>query len=309
MTFIDKASRWTEVYPIKFKIDVFEKFKVYRAFAKRHTGRRIKLLYCDGGGEYSSLAFENYLLEKGIKHFTTNSYTPQQNGIAERMNRTLLNMVRSMLNTKQVEKQFWADAIVTSSYIKNRITTRTLPNSKTPYHIWYGKVSNISSIRVFGSMCWYKIPHEKLRKLDDRAHQAMLIGYPKSQPGYKLWDFEKNKVIISRDVTFNEEKCPSFSESSNAESDNVEISLENKTRKSNQSVPSTPVFQSEHDTDIPIESSDTGLDITSETISPSPVHRDEKGPTLRSARVRKAPGEWWKAAFAFAAVLPEHDLT
>jgi hypothetical protein len=101
---------------------------------------------------------------------------------------------------------FWAEAVTTACYIKNRVTTTGLPNNTTPHEIWICKKPDVGHLRVFGSKCWYTIPKENIKKLDDRTSEAIMIGYPKNTKGYKLWDLKTQKVIISRDVLFKEEK-------------------------------------------------------------------------------------------------------
>jgi hypothetical protein len=175
-------------------------------FNKCHTGCKVRTLRSDNGGEYLSCAFKEHLAEHGITHQLTVPYTPQQNGTAERLNRTLLNSTRSMLNHMNCDKIFWAKAVTTACYIKNRITTTGLPNNITPHEIWIGKKPDVSHLRVFGSKSWYTIPKENIKKLDDRTSEAIMIIYPKNSKEYKLWDFKAQKAIISRDVLFNEEK-------------------------------------------------------------------------------------------------------
>ncbi len=105
----------------------------------------------DGGGEYMSSEFKAFLEDNGIHHQQTCAYTPQQNGVAERMNRTLKDITRSMLKYKNAADEFWAEAVVTAAYIRNRMTSRSLPKNKTPFHLWFGKPPNISHLRMFGS--------------------------------------------------------------------------------------------------------------------------------------------------------------
>ncbi len=131
----------------------------------------------DNGGEYLSNKFRAYLSEHGIHHQLTVAYTPQQNGVAERMNRTLMNLVRSMLHHKGIEKKFWAEALATAVYVRNRVTSRGLPPNITPHHLWMGSAPNLEHIRVFGSRCWYVLPSHRTNKLDARARETMMIGY------------------------------------------------------------------------------------------------------------------------------------
>ncbi len=171
---------------------------------RTQSPEKIKALRTDNGGEYLSASFQDYLADHGIAHQLTIAYTPQQNGVAERMNRTVINLVRSMLHSADLDKRFWAEALSTAVYIRNRVPSRSLPKDETPYTLWFGSIPDLSHLRIFGSKCWYMIPKTKLRKLDSRAREALLIGYATQSKGYKLWDIELMKPIISRDVKFNE---------------------------------------------------------------------------------------------------------
>eukprot|EP00171_Calliarthron_tuberculosum_P002040 IDg2040t1 len=154
--FIDDMSRWVTVYPMKVKSDCFTCFKHFQTFTERQTGKKIKILRSDGGGEYTSNDFKAHLKQKGIQQQLTVAHTPQQNGVAERMNRTLKDLVRAMMLHKNVPEDFWAEALVTAAYIRNRMTSRGLPSNSTPYSLWFKTIPDISHIRVFGSRCWYK---------------------------------------------------------------------------------------------------------------------------------------------------------
>ncbi|CDF39842.1 unnamed protein product [Chondrus crispus] len=111
ITFIDDHSNWSVVYPMHHKSEAFERYKMFAQLAQTHTGRKIKVLRTDRGGEYLSTEFKSFLIANGTQHQMTTAYTPEQNGVAERLNRTLVNLVRSMLAHKKVAKGFWAEAL------------------------------------------------------------------------------------------------------------------------------------------------------------------------------------------------------
>ena len=147
---------------------------------------------------------EKYLYTTGIGHQLTVRYSPQQNGMAERMYRILLNHTRSMLLSRNINRSFWAEALLTAVHIRNRVTSRSLLENTTPYHRWMGEAPNLSYVRTFGAKCWYVIPRMELKKLDARSQESMMAGYAPNSKGYKLWDAKLNKFIISRDVRFDE---------------------------------------------------------------------------------------------------------
>lgn len=138
VTYIDDKSRWVEVHAIKLKSDCFVVFCLFQKRAETKTGRKVKTLRSDGGGEYFSNEFLDHLYRNGITHQSTISYTPQQNGVAECMNRTLKDLMLAMLLHKGVELEFWADALDTATYIRNRVTTQSLPKYTAPYFHWWG---------------------------------------------------------------------------------------------------------------------------------------------------------------------------
>eukprot|EP00253_Pinus_taeda_P007226 PITA_07226 len=120
VSFIDEFSRKVWVYMLKRKSDVFSVFKQFRALEENNTGRTIKCLITDNGGEFTSKEFDNYCKDAGIKRHKTTIYTPQQNGVAERMNKTLLERARSMLSNAELQKELWMEAVATTCYMINR---------------------------------------------------------------------------------------------------------------------------------------------------------------------------------------------
>eukprot|EP00171_Calliarthron_tuberculosum_P000829 IDg829t1 len=120
------------------------------------------------------------------------------------MNRTLKDLVRAMMLHKSVPEEFWADAVVTAAYIRNRMTSRGLPSNTTPYSLWCGENQICLTFASFGSKCWYKLNAPGLHSLDSRSSEATMIGYASNQKGYKLWDTNKAEVVVSRDVTLDE---------------------------------------------------------------------------------------------------------
>ncbi|GBP23670.1 Retrovirus-related Pol polyprotein from transposon TNT 1-94 [Eumeta japonica] len=179
------------------------KFKEYKALVENQLNFKIKCLRSDNGREYLSNDFSNYLKKSGIIHQTSNSYTPQQNGLAERMNRTLMERARCMLINSDLQKSYWAEAVSTAAYITNRCPTRALSYA-TPEEMWSGKKPDVSHLKIFGCEAMVKIPKEKLRKLDSKASKMIFIGYSDTTKGYKFIDPKTKKGVISRDVVFME---------------------------------------------------------------------------------------------------------
>jgi len=111
----------------------------------KSTGKKVKALRCDNGGEYTSSEFADFLTKEGIKQELTTPHTPQLNGTAERLNRTLIEGVHTMLADSKLPHMFWAEALSTCVYLRNRSPTKSL-NRITPYEAWYGVKPNVASL-------------------------------------------------------------------------------------------------------------------------------------------------------------------
>jgi len=166
-------------------------------------GTKLKGSKIDNGLEFVSEQFNEFCRLKGIKMHRTVPRTPLQNGLAERMNQTLLERVRCMLLGVGLPKSFWGEAVTTAAYLINRCPSTEI-GFKTPMEVWSGKPTDYSSLKVFGALAY---AHIKQDKLEPKALKCVFIGYPEGVKGYKLWKLESSggsKVLISRDVTFDE---------------------------------------------------------------------------------------------------------
>ncbi|CAJ2635289.1 unnamed protein product [Trifolium pratense] len=198
ISFIDEFSRMMWIYLIKAKNESFDVFKRFKKKVEKESEKSIKILRTDGGGEYTSNEFKQFLADQGIEHEVTAPYTPQHNGLAERRNRTVMNMVRSMLKEKSLPSNLWGEAVNTAVYILNKCPTKKL-NNIVPEEKWSGKKPKVSHLRVFGSICYSHIPDQKRTKLQDKSRQMILVGYHPSG-AYKLYDPIREKVELGRDV-------------------------------------------------------------------------------------------------------------
>ena len=137
LTFTDDKSRYSWVFILRSKDQVFDRFQEWKAQVEKSSQKKIKTIRTDNGGEYTSTKFETYQKSEGIRHELTVPKTPEQNGVAERLNRTLVEMSRSMLIDAKLPKAFWAEAVSTAVYLKNRSPSKSLDNM-TPYEAWHG---------------------------------------------------------------------------------------------------------------------------------------------------------------------------
>lgn len=154
-------------------------------------------------GEFVKQEFDAYLSKHGIQHQKTVPYTPQQNGVAERKNKTLVEMARCMLYSKGLHKKFWAEAICCANFILNTVPTKVVKNV-TPKEKWNGRNLDISNFKVFGCECWAHIPDEKRKKLEPKSHKCIFIGYDENSKAYRLFDPSSQSFIIRTDVQFHE---------------------------------------------------------------------------------------------------------
>ena len=227
VTFIDDMSRYTHVYFLKHKSEVLEKFKEFVNLTTNETGNQVKILRTDNGGEYCSHEFAEYMKEKGILHQTTTPMNPEQNGIAERMNRTIVETARSMLHHAKLPTSFWAEAVSTAVYLRNRSPTVAL-SKKTPFECWYNVMPNLSNLRVFGCIANVHIADKSRRKFDAKSKQAIFVGYPHGTKGYKLYDLQAKQFIRSRDVIFSERDFHDFDRTVSSKSDYIQVDFDDE---------------------------------------------------------------------------------
>lgn len=200
LTMIDDFSRYTVIYFLRHKSEVEEKIKEFVAMAKNQFGRAPKILRTDGGGEYIAKSLKAFLNSEGIKTQKTAAYSPQQNGVAERKNRTLVESARCMLTDADLPNYLWAEAVNTANYIQNRITTKGAEN--IPYFLWNGNKPRVDHFEMFGTKCYVHIPKEKRHKLQNTATQMLFVGYDSEAKAFRCFDPVKRNVVISRDVRF-----------------------------------------------------------------------------------------------------------
>lgn len=205
LLFVDDYSRMTFVYFLRNKSEVFKCFQEFRVMVEKQMNTNIKVLRSDNGLEFCSQDMQNYMKKCGIIHQRTTPYSPEQNGLCERFNRTVVEKARCLLFDAKLHKRFWAEAVHTAVYLKNRSVASGL-NQKTPFELWTGRKPDVGHIRIFGSTVMAHVPKEKRKKWDKKAVRHLLLGYPDSTKGYRLYNPVTKKVVIARDVTIMEPK-------------------------------------------------------------------------------------------------------
>ena len=188
LAIVDDFTRWSTTYPLKSKDQALDQIKVYVQRMERQTGRDVKRILTDNGGEFCSRASEAYYQEKGIVHVTTNVHSPHQNGIVERFNQTALKAIRVMRKDAAMPKFLWAEFLMTFTYLKNRVPQKIL-GYKTPFERMRGYPPNLGHLRRIGSKVYEFLPKAMRKdKLEDTAVSGTLIGYSSSTRGYRFID-------------------------------------------------------------------------------------------------------------------------
>ncbi|KAJ0558737.1 putative RNA-directed DNA polymerase [Helianthus annuus] len=203
---VDDFSRYMWVYLLKTKNEAFEKFKIFKTRVEKESKYKIKMLRTDRGGEFNSQVFIDFCNETGIKRQTTAPYTPQQNGVVERRNRTVLGMTRSMLKSMNVPEPLWGEAVRHAVYLLNRIVTKAVKN-KTPYEAWKKKKPNLKYLKVFGCVGYAMKLTGRFHKLEDRSQPLIYLGREPGSKAYRLFNPTEKRIVVSRDVSFYEKKA------------------------------------------------------------------------------------------------------
>jgi transposase InsO family protein len=201
VTFIDDYSKYTWVYFLRHKSEVFPMFKLFLALVQTQFSATVKILRSDSGGEYMSHEFQSFLHSKGIISQRSCPYTPQQNGVAERKNRHLLDVVRTLLIESSVPPKFWVEALTTATFLINRLPSQAL-NLESPYFRLYHHHPTYTNLHTFGCVCFMHLPPPDRNKLSAQSIRCAFLGYSVTQKGYVCYDPTSNRVRVSRNVLF-----------------------------------------------------------------------------------------------------------
>ena len=232
--------------------------------AEIEKGLRIKTLRSDRGGEFTSDEFSKYCIDHGIKRQLIAPYSPQQNGVVKRKNKTVVSMVRAMLKAKDLPRELWGEAVSTCVYILNRSSTKAL-QGQTPHEKWTGKKPSVDHLRTFGCIVHVRDTRRHLSKLEDRSQPMIFIGYELGSKAYKCLDPVNFKVVISRDVIFEEAEKWTWSTQG----------------ENSHSLTFMPIFLSDQAHEDQFDPSDEEEEVSTEVTSSSSVSEDHP-PRYRS---------------------------
>ncbi|SGY47835.1 BQ5605_C001g00580 [Microbotryum silenes-dioicae] len=210
VTFVDDYSRKTWVYPISHKSDVLPTFKDWLLEIENATGCRLKTLRSDNGGEYISSTFNGYCAARGIRCELTIPYTPEQNGRAERLNRSIVEGTLALLSHSGLPRLCWDEAAVCFSHTKN-LSSHAALKGGVPNHRWSGTAPLVTALRAFGCRTWATVPGHRRDKLDPKGIPLVFVGYDRHAKAYRLLDPTSMRVSLSRDIKFVETEFPFLS--------------------------------------------------------------------------------------------------
>ena len=280
VTWIDDASRRVIVNGIRHKSEVEACYRDFITRAEVETGERSAALRSDAGGEYSGATMQTYLKSKGILHEVPTAETPEHDGVSERMNRTLVENARAMLEDAGLPKSYWYDAVEYAALVHNVSPTRSLKGNVTPEEVWSGNKPSVAHLRVFGCTSHVLIPKAQRRKLDAKSLECSLIGYLPNRRAYRLVHRPSGRIVESRNVVFNEGP---------GKLERVEISAGDTSEESDGKGEKTPVQRKE----LEISQNISDAPLTSEALSGSTrstSRRPEPPVELRrSTRKRNTP--------------------
>ncbi|SGZ07892.1 BQ5605_C030g10749 [Microbotryum silenes-dioicae] len=207
LVIVDDYTRYLWAIPMSHKSDTFAAFKSWLAKVERSSSRKLLAVRSDNGGEFLSNEFSSFLEEQGITRQLSIPDTPQQNGVAERANRSITEGVRSMLHQSGLSHALWAEALATYVYVKNR-SPHSANSGVTPHTRWHGSKPSAGHLRVFGCRAWKAATTEARSKLDPRGIPLVFVGYDLESKGYRLFDPATRQVFKLRSVTFFEDEFP-----------------------------------------------------------------------------------------------------
>ncbi|GJE99589.1 polyprotein [Phanerochaete sordida] len=201
ITFTDAKSRFVGVDFMKSRDAALDRFKKHEQLIERQTGHKVKIVHVDNAKEYTAGQFRQYAESRGIVIRTTAPYSPAQNGVAERLNRTLAERARAMLIARSLPKFLWQEAWAYACFLKNRTPTRALKGT-TPHEAFWGSKPNVQDAHEFGEPCWVLVPENRRDKLSAKSEQYTFTGVGGASAGWRYFVPGLRQVLVSRDVIF-----------------------------------------------------------------------------------------------------------
>ncbi|GJT96235.1 putative ribonuclease H-like domain-containing protein [Tanacetum coccineum] len=201
----DDFSRFSWTFFLSTKDETFYVLKEFITLIENQLNKKVKGIRCDNGTEFKNAKLIELCGEKGIKRDYSNPRTPQQNGVAERKNRTLIEAARTMLADSKLPTMFWTEAVSTACYVLNRVSI-TNPHNKTPYELISGKVPQIGHLKPFGCQVTILNTSDYLGKFEGKADEGYLVGYASNSKAYRVYNLPNKRVEETLNLRFLEDK-------------------------------------------------------------------------------------------------------
>jgi len=195
---------------LKTKDQASDAFAKFKAEAENSLGHKVKTVRSDRGGEFLAGAFREICEQAGIKRQFTAPYSPQQNGVVERRNRTVMEMSRALLKSMRVPGRLWGEAVRHSVHLLNRLPTKAM-GYRTPFEAWSGRRPQLGHLKVFGCTAHVRTASPHLKKLDDRSNPMVYLGVEDGSKAHRLFNPQTKRIIVSRDVVFEESRAWTWS--------------------------------------------------------------------------------------------------
>ncbi|SCZ94918.1 BZ3500_MvSof-1268-A1-R1_C046g00151 [Microbotryum saponariae] len=246
VTFLDDFSRKLWAYAIGHKSEVFGVFKTWLAEVELETGAKLKVLRTDNGGEYCSRAFTEFCKARGTRRQYSIPRTPQQNGRAERVNRSIVEGVLALLADAHLPKSFWEEAAAYFVYCKNLCEHSALDKA-TPNFAWQGDRTNASALHPFGCTAWLTVAPELRSKLDPKAVRVLFTGYDLASKAFRFYDTTTKKISLGRNARFLDNEFPGLRSDSTEQDADTHFASACPTTESQAVVKTwTPLVRSAH---------------------------------------------------------------
>jgi histone deacetylase 1/2 len=213
VSFIDDYSKFTWIYLLKFKSEVFEKFHEFQTLVERLFDRKILTIQTDWGGEYQKL--HSFFEKVGITHHVSCPHAHQQNGAAERKHRHIVEVGLSLLAHASMPLKFWDEAFLAATYLINRTPSKVIGH-ETPLERLFKQKPDYTSLRIFRCACYPNLRPYNRHKMEFRSKKCVFLGYSDMHKGFKCLEISSGRIHISRDVVFDETEFPFSKLHSNA---------------------------------------------------------------------------------------------
>ncbi|KAI3754579.1 hypothetical protein L1987_54366 [Smallanthus sonchifolius] len=195
----DDYTRFSWVFFLRTKDETAEILKTYILRVENQSNQKVKIIRCDQGTKFKNHTLNCFCESKGIKRQYSAPRTPQQNGVAERRNRTLIESARSMMADSKLPLTFWAEAVSTACYVQNRVLI-VKPFNKTPYELWFQRIPYIGFLKPFGCPCTILITHGILPKFGAKSDEGYFVGYSSQSKAYRVFNSRTRIVEESANV-------------------------------------------------------------------------------------------------------------